>query len=187
LGEIRSERAVEPLLAGLGDIDASVRVEAAVALVLTGGERAIDPLLTLMQDSDAFVRSAGAGALGYLYQTRGELENALRQYQISRTIYSQNVNLFTTFAYCGLLRRLGRDAEFAKQMKIAQKLVGKKDKYNWACLESLRGNTEAALAMLKVALVRKSGPGLRRWAKCDLDFCWINGDPRFIELVETDE
>ena len=185
LGSIGSERAVEPLLARLEDINSSVRSAAANALG--------NLYFSLNRYDDAITAYKHAGALdpkspglhlnlGNLYQILGQLENAASEYQMSIKLDPQRGMRRATLA--GVFRKLGREAEAAGQLMIARKLITKEGKYNCACFESICGNTEAALALLKAALEEASGPRLRKWARHDPDFDWIHDDPRFKALVE---
>ena len=55
------------------------------------------------------------------------------------------------------------------------------NEYNRACFESIRGNIDQALELLKIGLeLRQSS---KDWAKQDPDFDNIRDDPRFKELV----
>lgn len=64
LGEIKSEKAAEPLIGLLKDEDPSVRQEAAKALGEIKSEKAVEPLIGLSEDKDFDVRYAAFGALG---------------------------------------------------------------------------------------------------------------------------
>lgn len=64
LGRIGDSRAVEPLIAVLGDARRDVRQAAVEALSLIGNPRAIEPIIGLLKDSDPIVRQTAAGALG---------------------------------------------------------------------------------------------------------------------------
>lgn len=63
LGEIRDERAIEPLIVNLKDSNKWVRRETSGALSKMG-EPATDPLIHLLDDPDWKVRGAAAWALG---------------------------------------------------------------------------------------------------------------------------
>ena len=57
----------------------------------------------------------------------------------------------------------------------------KEDEYNRACFESICGNADEALALLKVALEKKHVS--LEWARRDPDFDFIREDARFKALV----
>ncbi len=83
LGEIGSERAVEPLLSALKDAEAEVRWSAAEALGEIGSERAVEPLLSALKEGDEGVRSSAAVALGEISGSLAEvvLELALASWR----------------------------------------------------------------------------------------------------------
>jgi HEAT repeat protein len=66
LGKARDARAVQPLIAMLGDENAYVRAAAAFALGEICDARAIQPLLAVLNDADEEVRDATALALGMI-------------------------------------------------------------------------------------------------------------------------
>jgi hypothetical protein len=70
LGELRDNRAVEPLLALLSDSDTEVRGAIPEALARLKDDRAIDPLLAALSDPEGKVRESTARALGELRGNR---------------------------------------------------------------------------------------------------------------------
>ena len=66
LGEIGSEKAVDPLIRALADEDRNVRGRAASALGRLKSEKAVDPLIAALKDKDSGVRWRAAFALGGL-------------------------------------------------------------------------------------------------------------------------
>jgi len=70
LGAIKSERAVDGLVAILEDRDADVRHTAVWALGEIKSERAVDSLLARLRDLDADVRASAARALGAIKSER---------------------------------------------------------------------------------------------------------------------
>jgi len=81
----------------------------------------------------------------------------------------------------GILRKLGRGSEAQEQIKIARELMTKESEYGRACFESICGNADEALALLKVALEKKQQS--LEWARSDPDFDFIREDARFKALV----
>jgi HEAT repeat protein len=66
LGELGSEKAIEPLIALLKDSDSYVQKQAAKLLGQLGSEKAIEPLIALLKDEDSDVREQAASSLGKL-------------------------------------------------------------------------------------------------------------------------
>jgi len=66
LGEIGDPRAVEPLIAALGDPDGDVREAAAEALGTIGDPRAVGPLTAALKDPSGGVRQEAEKALARL-------------------------------------------------------------------------------------------------------------------------
>ena len=64
LGRIGDSRAVEPLIAVLGDARKEARRAAVEALSRIGSPRAVEPLIGALKDSDPIVRQTAAGAVG---------------------------------------------------------------------------------------------------------------------------
>jgi hypothetical protein len=69
LGRIRNERAVEPLIAALADLDGYIQVSAARALERIG-DAAVEPLLASLRHSDTRVRHEVARQLGRMGDLR---------------------------------------------------------------------------------------------------------------------
>jgi len=57
----------------------------------------------------------------------------------------------------------------------------KENEYSRACFESICGNVDEALTLLKVAFEKKQAS--LEWARRDPDFDFIRDDPRFKALV----
>jgi HEAT repeat protein len=70
LGELHEPRALQPLIAALGDIDEGIRTTAAGALGWLGDARAAPALLPLLSDPTPSVRAQAAHALGRLEGTK---------------------------------------------------------------------------------------------------------------------
>jgi predicted NACHT family NTPase len=83
LGRLGDRRAVEPLIARLGDKDSFVRRAAAEALGVLGDRRAVEPLIARLGDEDVWVRRAAEEALRRLGDGRAveplERERARRR------------------------------------------------------------------------------------------------------------
>ena len=81
----------------------------------------------------------------------------------------------------GLLKKLGKKEEAKKHEQLARKLSKKENEYNRACFESLCGNIDEALALLKIAI--EKGQSSLAWAKQDPDLENLRADPRFWEII----
>jgi len=123
--------------------------------------------------------AAPHNGLGNVYQLLGHYEKALSAYQKAVELVPDRGMYRGSLV--GLLRRLGREAEAQAQMEIARPLMAKENEYNRACFESICGNVEQALALLKVAIEIK--PSRRDLARRDPDFDFIREDSRFKALV----
>ncbi|MGH9751734.1 MAG: TPR end-of-group domain-containing protein, partial [Blastocatellia bacterium] len=82
----------------------------------------------------------------------------------------------------GILRKLGREVEAARQIEIARELIAKESAYNRACFEAICDNANEALALLKMALEKREVSF--EWAEHDPDFDSLRDDPRFAALIE---
>jgi Flp pilus assembly protein TadD len=117
--------------------------------------------------------------LGAVYELLGQQENTLNEYQKAVELEPEDGAWHSSLA--SILRKLGRESEAAEQIKIARGLMAKENEYNRACFESICGNAEEALALLKIALEKKQTS--LEWARRDPDFDWIREDARFKALV----
>jgi len=71
LGELKDDRAVEPLISVLTeDDDNDVRGSAAISLGMINDTRALEPLIEALQDQESVVRSSAANGLGWLGDAR---------------------------------------------------------------------------------------------------------------------
>jgi tetratricopeptide (TPR) repeat protein len=117
--------------------------------------------------------------VGNVYYQLGQYDQALAAYQRAVDLDPKHAMAHSSLAGC--YRKLGRDSEAAEQIEIARGLIAKQNEYNRACFESICGNTDAALALLKAAI--EMAPGRRELARRDPDFDFIRADARFIALV----
>lgn len=120
--------------------------------------------------------------MGNIYLNLGQFDTALAAYQ--RSIELDPKDALSNVSLAGCYRKLGRESEAAEQIKIARDLIVKESEYNRACFESICGNVEEAIALLKVAL--KKNPGFCNSARHDPDFDFVRDDTRFVALVGND-
>jgi tetratricopeptide (TPR) repeat protein len=123
--------------------------------------------------------AAPHNGLGSVYQLLGQYEKALSAYQKAVEL-APDGGMYRG-SLVGILRKLGREAEAQAQIEIARSLMAKENEYNRACFESICGNVEQALALLKVALEKKQTS--LEWARRDPDFDSIREEPGFKALV----
>jgi tetratricopeptide (TPR) repeat protein len=123
--------------------------------------------------------AAPHNGLGVVYQLLGQYEKALSVYQKAVELAPDRGTYRGSLV--GILRKLGREAEAQVQIEIARSLMAKENEYNRACFESICGNVEQALALLKVALEKKQTS--LEWVRRDPDFDSIREEPGFKALV----
>jgi protein O-mannosyl-transferase len=88
-------------------------------------------------------------------------------------------------ALAAIHKKLRHEIESNEYAARARELIKPDDWYTLACLESVCGNTDAAIGNLKRAAQKDSfNP---KWAKGDPDLEWIRDDPRFGEIVGREE
>ncbi|MCP4143562.1 MAG: tetratricopeptide repeat protein [Chloroflexi bacterium] len=117
--------------------------------------------------------------LGILFEETKHYRKAKKAYKKSIEINPEDGVAHT--ALFGILQRLGKAEEAKEQQKIARELIEKESEYNRACFESLCGNVDEALALLKIAM--EKGQSNKEWAKEDPDLENLRDDPRFWEIV----
>jgi tetratricopeptide (TPR) repeat protein len=118
--------------------------------------------------------------LGNVYRALGRTDEAIAEFQ--RAIELDPKNAVSLASLAGCCRKLGREAEAAEHIKIARETMAKENEYNRACFESICGNVDEALALLKVALEKKQAS--LAWVRRDPDLDFIRDDPRFKELTQ---
>ncbi|MCI0713373.1 MAG: tetratricopeptide repeat protein [Chloroflexi bacterium] len=118
--------------------------------------------------------------LGVLYRLQERLTDAKKQFLDAHKLDPQNIVVLLAL---GAIHRQLEQAELAKSyIHQARSLIPAPNHYNLACLESIAGNTEAALSHLE----QVKGTGLLEWARQDPDLSFVRDDPRFRALVGFD-
>ncbi|MGA9993983.1 MAG: tetratricopeptide repeat protein [Pyrinomonadaceae bacterium] len=84
-------------------------------------------------------------------------------------------------ALAGIYKKLGQKSKSKQFSAQARELMRPDDWYNLACLESVYGNTDAAIKNLRRAVQKDLFN--RDWAMRDPDLEWIRDDPRFKQIV----
>ena len=113
-----------------------------------------------------------------LLRLQGRAREALPLAEKRLSLDPENFNVLLALA--SMHRHLGNRDEAARYAAEARPRIPADDHYNLACLESVCGNVDAALAHLRRAA---GDPDFDRdWARRDPDFEWIRDDPRFGEF-----
>ena len=113
-----------------------------------------------------------------LLRLQGRAREALPLAEKRLSLDPENFNVLLALA--SMHRHLGNRDEAARYAAEARPRIPADDHYNLACLESVCGNVDAALAHLRRAA---GDPDFDRdWARRDPDFEWICDDPRFGEF-----
>jgi tetratricopeptide (TPR) repeat protein len=118
--------------------------------------------------------------LGNVYHDLGRYEEAEAACQRAIDLDPEDAAFQASFA--AVCRELGREKDYEQHIRRARELMANASDYNKACIESIAGNTDAALKYLAKALER--APGRRDLARRDPDLAFIRDDPRFQALVE---
>ena len=117
--------------------------------------------------------------LGYVYNLQGRFEEAIEQLERSITLEPEDYEARGALAQ--MYKTVGREEQFQEHYAIAAGMAAQDDEYGRACFEAVSGNSEAAIALLEVALTRgQVQPG---WARIDPEFAFLQDDPRFRALI----
>ena len=116
---------------------------------------------------------------GVVYRVKGRFEDSIADFHEAFKIKPDYA--LPRISLIAILKKLGREVEANQQEKSTRELVQNEAEYDRACFESICGNKERALQLLKIAFRKK--PSTKEWAKKDLDLENIRNDPRFKKLV----
>ncbi|MDP3186058.1 MAG: tetratricopeptide repeat protein [Anaerolineales bacterium] len=128
-------------------------------------------------------RGKPMNALGLHYQRQNNLEEALEVHKKAVELNPNDASYRVSLA--SVYRKLGRETDAAEQIALARPLMEKENEYNRACFESICGNMEEALRLLKIALEKRQTS--LAWVSRDPDFDFIRDDPRFKEIIGANE
>src|SRR2546423_269571 len=122
----------------------------------------------------------------FAYNNLGIVHRVLKRYDEAEVAYRKvmEINPKSPHPLLGLAsihKKLGHETESSQYVTQARELFAQDDWYNLACLESVCGNTDAAIENLRRAAEQNKLN--REWARRDPDFEWIRDDPRFKEIV----
>ena len=116
---------------------------------------------------------------GLILQTQDDLDSALEDYR--QAIRLQPDYGLVRMSLFGLLKKMGSNEEANEHEALAREFAKTESEYNRACFESLCGNIEEALNLLKFAL--EKGQSSREWAQQDPDLEILRDHPRFKDIV----
>ena len=116
---------------------------------------------------------------GNLLQLQEVFTEALANYR--KALELKEDDAIARMSIFGLLKKMGRTEEAKEHEALARELIQKENDYNRACFESLCGNMDEALALLKIAF--EKGHSSKEWAKQDPDLENLRDDERFKALV----
>ncbi len=118
--------------------------------------------------------------IGMIHNHLGDRELAITHLERAIALKAQDYEARAALAQ--VYRAVGRDTEATEQDALADEMAGQDEEYGHACVQALRGNVDAAVALLKIALPKKLvQPG---WIRIDPEFAFIGDDPRFKVLME---
>ncbi len=111
----------------------------------------------------------------------GKAGDAIEAYEKAAELGRKSASLYVSFAR--VYRKLGQDIKSTEACKTARDLIENETEYNRACFEAVCGSTDAALALLRTALVKRQAPA--DWVRQeDPDFEFLRDDPRFKALLD---
>jgi len=117
--------------------------------------------------------------LGYVYQMIARLPEAISAYQEAVRLSPQNGIAYISLAAC--FRKSGNTSEMEKNLHIARNLITPGNAYLEASFESVCGNAEKALTIIKLALQKKHINQFQLRNDPNLDF--LRSDSKFQALV----
>lgn len=117
--------------------------------------------------------------LGSAYLRLDRIPEAITAYEEAARISPQNEIAYISLATC--FRKSENPAELEKNLDCARKLLAPGNVYSHACIESVEGNVDEALAMIKMALRKKQVNQFHLRNDPNLDF--LRDDARFQALA----
>lgn len=125
--------------------------------------------------------SAVLTSWGNALQKLGRDEEAISIFDAALKLSPKRLSIHVSLA--ASYRKLNLQADYAREIQVANELIANQSSYNRACFESVRGNVTEAVELLKLALEKdKLRP---EWAAQDPDMDFIRDDLRFKALVQS--
>jgi tetratricopeptide (TPR) repeat protein len=119
--------------------------------------------------------------MGLVLRQIGRWQEACSAYQHAVALAPSRGEDWAGLAACA--RRVGDEETWKAAIEQARRLLDTGDLYSAACLASVGGEIDRALALLRQAL--KEHPDLANWAAKDPDLHWIRDDSRFRQIVDS--
>lgn len=117
--------------------------------------------------------------LGIMYEITGDLDKSAKNFE--EALCRKPDDVIASSSLMGVLRKQGQETEADEHEQLLRVPINKENEYNQACFESINGNTQKALGLLKIALEKI--PSRKDWALRDPNFENIRNDRRFKEIV----
>ena len=118
--------------------------------------------------------------LGYVYILQGRYDQAVEQLELSIALEPEDYE--TRAALSQTYKALDHEQKAQDHYALAAEMAAQDDEYGRACFEAVSGNSDAAIALLEVALTRgQVQPG---WARIDPEFVFLQDNPRFKALID---
>jgi len=117
--------------------------------------------------------------LGIAQAVQKNYDDAVQSFEKALALNPENI-----FAHCSIIgyyRKLGREAEAKQHFQIVAPNIRLEKAYNRACFESICGNTDRALELLRQAIENDRVP--IKWVERDPDLDLVRDDPRYKALI----
>jgi tetratricopeptide (TPR) repeat protein len=122
--------------------------------------------------------AAPHSSLGIVYSLLNRMIEARDEYQ--KALELDPHDYISMVALARIERQAGNQEQAATWIEQARARLPADEPYDRACLESIAGDADAAIAALRIALEHGSSV---EWARDDPDFVFIRDDPRYRALV----
>jgi tetratricopeptide (TPR) repeat protein len=119
--------------------------------------------------------------LGLSYASQKRYDKAIQALQ--KVVALNPDYMLAHCALAGYYRRVGKEAEAREHVTIARPYIDHENEYNQACFESICGNIERSLDLLRKAL--QNGQVKMDLLQNDPDLDFIRTDPRFETLTSS--
>jgi tetratricopeptide (TPR) repeat protein len=118
--------------------------------------------------------------LGTVYYILNRIPEAVTSYQTAIALVPNSAMVYVSLGAC--YRKTGYEEEAKQQLNIARNLIKAENEYCQACLESVCGNIDKALGLIKIALHNEQTN--KTIIQLDPLFDFIRRDANFKELIE---